>query len=163
MEVELLQDAVDQVGLSAMLVYVVERVACGLHRQCWDFEDFAIGRDDRDAGGDAKTNVAESGQFIHSHIDFLCTRHLGIEDRFSIVEDYEHLLRGQVSSQGCQVLGVLDSCTDDLGELTEKVGVGCGELITADEPTVVTKPLFDPVVMEGGQDDGCFPDSAGAD
>ena len=26
--------------------------------------------------------------------------------------------------------------------------VGCGELITADEPTVVTKPLFDPIIVK---------------
>ena len=30
------------------------------------------------------------------------------------------------------------------------MGVGCGELITTDEPTAVTKPLFDPVAMEDG-------------
>ena len=35
----------------------------------------------------------------------------------------------------------------------EKIGVGCGELVTADEPAVVAKPLFDAVVMEDGQDD----------
>ena len=41
--------------------------------------------------------------------------------------------------------------------------MGCGELVTTDEPTVVTKSLFDPIVVEDGQDDGCLADSAGAD
>jgi len=31
------------------------------------------------------------------------------------------------------------------------------ELITTDEPTVITKLPFDPIVMEDGQDDGRLP------
>jgi len=46
--------------------------------------------------------------------------------------------------------------------LAEEVGVGCGELITADEPSVVAKPLLDPIVVEDRQDGGCLADSAGA-
>jgi len=53
-----------------------------------------------------------------------------------------------VSSQGGQILGVLDACADDLGEATEKVSARGRELIAADEPTVVTKSLFDAIVME---------------
>ena len=38
-----------------------------------------------------------------------------------------------------------------------------GELIAADEPAVVSKPLLDPVVVENGQGNGCLPDSPGTD
>jgi hypothetical protein len=44
--------------------------------------------------------------------------------------------------------GVFDVCANDLGEPTEKVSVGCGELVTPDEPPVVAKPLLDPIVVE---------------
>ena len=44
----------------------------------------------------------------------------------------------------------------------EKMSVGCGELIATVEPTVVTKPLFDAIVMENGQDDGCLADPTSA-
>ena len=33
-------------------------------------------------------------------------------------------------------------------------------MIAADEPTVVTKPLSDPIVVEDGQDDGSLSDPA---
>jgi len=42
------------------------------------------------------------------------------------------------------------------------VGTGGGEFITADEPTVVAKPLFDPIVMENSQGDRGLADSARA-
>ena len=42
------------------------------------------------------------------------------------------------------------------------MGARRDESVTADEPTVVAKPLFDPVMMEDGQGDGCFSDSTGA-
>ena len=45
----------------------------------------------------------------------------------------------------------------------EEVTERCGELIAADESTVITKPLFDAVVVEDSQGDRCLPDSAGAD
>jgi hypothetical protein len=35
------------------------------------------------------------------------------------------------------------------------------ELVAADEPTVVAKPLFDPIVVEDGQGDGSLANSAG--
>ena len=37
-----------------------------------------------------------------------------------------------------------------------------GELVTPDEPAVVTKSLPDAIVMEDGQCDGCLPDPADA-
>jgi len=35
-----------------------------------------------------------------------------------------------------------------------------GELIAADEPTVIAKPLLDAAVVQDGQDDGRLADSA---
>ena len=40
---------------------------------------------------------------------------------------------------------------------------GGGELVAADESAVISEPLFDAIVMEDGESDGCFSDSAGAD
>ena len=116
-----------------MLVDAIECVACGLHRQCRDLDNLAARGDGGDARGNAKTDVAEPSQLIHSGVDLLRTHPLGVEDGFSIVEDHEHLLRGQVLSQGGQVLGVLDACADDLGEAAKKMCVGCGELIATNE------------------------------
>jgi hypothetical protein len=59
MEVESFQDVIDSIGLFAVLVDAIECVACSLHRQCWDFESFAVRGDGGDAGGDAETDVAE--------------------------------------------------------------------------------------------------------
>jgi len=76
MEVEIFQNAVDQIRLFTVLVEAIECITCGLHRQRWDLEDLAIRGDGGDAGGDAKTNVAELGQFIHSCVNLLRTHHL---------------------------------------------------------------------------------------
>ena len=46
--------------------------------------------------------------------------------------------------------------THAIGEITEKMGARCGELVAADELAVAIKLLFDAVVMEDGQDDGGF-------
>jgi len=47
-------------------------------------------------------------------------------------------------------LRVFDTCADDVGESAEEMSERGGELVTADKPTVVAKPLFDPVVVEDG-------------
>ena len=36
---------------------------------------------------------------------------------------------------------------------------GRGELVAADESTIVSETLLDAIVVEDGQSDGCFPDS----
>ena len=36
----------------------------------------------------------------------------------------------------------------------------CGELVATDEPTVVAKPVLDSIVVENGQGDGRFSNSA---
>ena len=38
-----------------------------------------------------------------------------------------------------------------------------GELVTANEPAVISKPLLDAIVMEDGKGDGCLPDPSWAD
>ena len=38
-----------------------------------------------------------------------------------------------------------------------------GELVATDEPAVVTKPLFDAIIVEGGQSDGRLANSASTD
>ena len=35
-----------------------------------------------------------------------------------------------------------------------------GELVAADEPTIIAKPLFDAIIVENGQSDECLADSA---
>ena len=45
----------------------------------------------------------------------------------------------------------------------KKIGAGGGELVTTDEPTVVTKPLFDSIVVEDGQNGGRLANSASSD
>jgi len=70
----------------------LECVVRSLHRQCWDVESLAVRGDGGDAGGDAKTNVVEPAQFVHSAIYLLPARPLRIENGFSILEDDGHLL-----------------------------------------------------------------------
>jgi hypothetical protein len=36
-----------------------------------------------------------------------------------------------------------------------------GKLVTADEPASVAKPLFDAIVMEDSESDGCLPNATG--
>ena len=43
---------------------------------------------------------------------------------------------------------IFDSCADDLGDPVEEVGKRGGELVTANESTVIAKALFDTVVVE---------------
>ena len=43
------------------------------------------------------------------------------------------------------------------------MGTGGGELVAADEPAVVAKSLLDPILVENGQGDRGFPNSASAD
>ena len=43
------------------------------------------------------------------------------------------------------------------------MSVGCGKLIARNEPTVITKPLFNALIVEDGQDEGRFTDAASTD
>ena len=44
----------------------------------------------------------------------------------------------------------------------EEVSARGGKFVTADESTVVAKPLLDPVMVENGQGNGRLPDPSGA-
>jgi hypothetical protein len=83
---------------------------------------------------------------------------LRVENGLGVVEDYEHLLGGKKGPQGCQILRVFDSRTDDLGETGEEMSARSRELIATDESTVLAKPFLDAIVVEDGEGDGCFPD-----
>jgi len=67
-------------------------VACNLDQQCRDFENLATRGDGGDKGGDAKTNFAEPGRFVHNGVDLLRAHPLRIKNRFCIIENYDHLL-----------------------------------------------------------------------
>jgi len=51
-------------------------------------------------------------------------------------------------SQGGQVLRVFNPCTDDFRESGEEISARSGELVAADESTVIAKPLIDTIVVE---------------
>jgi len=91
-KVELSQDIVSQIGVSAVLVDPIERVVGSLDRQRWDVQSLTVRRDCGDPGGDAQAKVAEVTQLLHDIIDLMCARPLQTENGFGIVEDYEHLL-----------------------------------------------------------------------
>jgi len=48
-------------------------------------------------------------------------------------------------------------------EKTKKMSARGGEHVAADEPTVVTKPSFDAIVVENRQSSGCLANSTGTD
>ena len=83
---------------------------------------------------------------------------LWVKDGLGVVEDYEHILGGKEGSEGCHILGVLDSRTDDLGETGQEMGAGSRELIATDESPVIAKSFLDTTVVEDSERDGCFSD-----
>ena len=91
MEVELIQDPVDQVGLSMVLVDPIECIACGLRRQRRDIEGLAIGRNGGDTRCETETNVGELAQFLQYSVDLPRVRPLRVEDGFCVIEEYNHL------------------------------------------------------------------------
>ena len=72
--------------------------------------------DRRDTRSDAEAYCFGLAQFVNQGVDFLCIRPSGVEDGFGVVEDDQHFLGGEERTQGCQVIGILNTCTDDLGE-----------------------------------------------
>src|SRR5882757_2713564 len=148
MEVESFQNVVDVIGVLALFVDPIERVARGLDRQCRDVEPLAPRRDNGKPGGNEKRNVVELAQLFHCRIDVSTVCSLWVEYRFGVIEDDQHLLGGQELAEGGQTLGILVACTDDTRELTEERSERGGELVTADESTIFAEPLFDPIVVE---------------
>ena len=116
-----------------------------------------------DTGCDADTDVVESTQLLHHGIHLPCVRSPGVKNRFRIIKDYHHLLRGQERPQGCQTLGIFDPRADDIGEPAEEVRARWRELVTTNESTVMAKPLLDSIVVEDGQGDGRLADSPSTD
>jgi hypothetical protein len=57
-----------------------------------------------------------------------------------------------------QFLGIFDPRSKDFGESGEEMGARSRKLITADKSTVFAKSSFDPIVVEDGEGDSCFPD-----
>ena len=94
MEVELFEDAVDQIGPFAVLVDPIECVMRGIHRQRRDVESLAVRRDGGDPGGDAEMNAAELAQLLHRSKDLMGASSLWVKDGFGIVEHYEYFVGG---------------------------------------------------------------------
>ena len=86
-EIKLFQDAVDQIGLSAVLVDPIECVTCRFHRQCWDVESLTGGRNGGDTGCEAEADVADPTQFLYCGIDLLGILSLWVENGFSVIEE----------------------------------------------------------------------------
>ena len=98
--------------------------------------------DRRDAGSDKEIYCFELAQFVHRRIDLLGIRSLRVQDGFGVVEDDEHLLEGKEGSQGCQVLWVFNTRTNDLEESGKEMSTRRWKLITTDESSVLAKSLF---------------------
>lgn len=100
---------------------------------------------------------------MHHGIDLPSVRSLGVENGLSVVEDDEYLLGGKEGSEGRQVLGVFDPRTDDLGQSGKETSTRSQDLFATNESTVLAKSLFDPIVVENGEGNRCFPDPSCAD
>jgi len=96
----------------------------------------------------------QSTELLQHPVYLLGTRCVRVEYGFCIVEDYEHVLEGQERSQGGQVLGISDACTNGLGELAEGVGERGRELVATNGPTLVAELSFDAIVAKDGWSGG---------
>ena len=115
--------------------------------------------DSGDAGGNSKANVLEVAQLFHHSVYLPGIRSLRVENGFGIVEEQDHLHRGQEWSQRSQVIRVFDACTNNLRESGEEIDTRGCELVTTNEATVIAKPGLDPIVVEDSEGDGRFPDA----
>jgi len=93
-EIQPLEKVADNIRPPTVAVDAVEDIACRLHRQCGDYRPLAVSGDSCDPGSDAKTNVVEPAQLLHHGINLPSIRSLRVENRFGVVEDYNHLLGG---------------------------------------------------------------------
>jgi hypothetical protein len=118
--------------------------------------------DSGEAGGYGEADVGEAAEFYNYAVDLLGVGPLRIEDGFRVVEEDDHLPRGQKGLEGNQSFRVFDARTNDLGESVEKMGTRSGEPVAANESTIVAKSLLDAIVMEDFQRDGRLADSPGA-
>jgi hypothetical protein len=114
MKIQALKKMVYDTRPLAIIVYAVEDVACGLHRQRGEFQPRAVWGNSGDLGGDANTDVAGVPQLLHHCLYFPGVVSLGVQNRLGVVEDNKHFPGGQERSEGGQVLGVLDAGTDNV-------------------------------------------------
>jgi hypothetical protein len=116
-----------------------------------------------DAGSDEEGYRFELTQFLDHQTDLLRIRYLGIQNGLGVVQDYEHLIGREEGSEGCHILGVFDSRADHLGESSEEMSTRYGELVAANESTILPKTCFDPIVMKDSERNRRFPDSPRTD
>ena len=99
--VEELNQVTDDFGPPAVVVDVVEDVACRLPRQLVDHWALAEWGGHRDARSDADADRSDLTQFVHHLVYLLCIRPLRIEDGLDVVQDDKYLLGGKGGSQQC--------------------------------------------------------------
>ena len=66
-------------------------------------------------------------------------------------------------TQAGQILRVLDTRTSGFRQPAQKTGTGSGELVATDEAPVGAESLFDTIVMEDSEGNGCLSNSTGTD
>jgi hypothetical protein len=114
-------------------------------------------------GGNSRSDAEgyrfELRQFIHHSLDLAGIRSLGVENRFGVIEDDEHIPGGKEWSERCETLWIFDPRSNDLGEAGEEMSTRSWELVTPDEPTVHIEPLLDVIMVEDRERDGGFPNS----
>ena len=94
MEIELVQDVANKIGLFDILAYTMEDLAHSIDRQRWNLEDLTVRGNGGDPRGDTWPNVVKPARLLHHSVDLLGICPLRIEDGLRIVEDYKHLPRG---------------------------------------------------------------------
>ena len=134
-----------------------------VHRQHRDFDGLAFRRDGGDARRYAQTQGRQFAQLLHQTVDLPHVRSFWVQNRFGIVEDYDHLLRSQEWKQGCQIFRIIDARASGLGEPVEEMVERRWEFVTSDEPTILPEPLLGAIVMEDSQSDERLADPASTD
>ena len=119
----------------------------------------AIGWNGGDARSDAETDVVKVAQLLHRGIYLSSIGSLRVEDGLGVVEKQDHDPRGQEGSQRSQIVGILNTGADGLGELGEEIGKGRREFVATNESAVITKSFLDAVVVKDGEGNSRFPDS----
>jgi hypothetical protein len=116
-----------------------------------------VAGDCRDTGGDKNAYSVEPAQLVHHgrYLPSVCS--LRIENGLYIVEDDEDLPGGKEGSEGYQILGIIDPCTNDFGQPSKEMSTRGWELIAADESPVVAKSVLDATVVKDGESYGSLP------
>ena len=120
-------------------------------------------RDGGDARGYAQTHGRQLAQLFHQVVDLPRVRSFWVQNGLGVVEDYNHLLRSQEWTQGCQIVRIIDVRASGLGEPVEEMAERRRGFVNSDEPMILAKPLLDAIVMEDGQSDEHLADPANTD